>query len=186
MYEQGRSFLDTEKLFASASGVPRKRLENCRIVADRSALLQFIPKGATAAVFGLTHGDCVSQILELTQPAQLHVFSFQYDDGDDMARFSTAIAERHLIFHDTPGLEPDVTRVDWAYIESEITTDAVNFHIDRALPLLRKDGLLIFNGYPSHAGVVGAVNDLAISQACAFVAYSVSSNEVALRIVDEG
>jgi hypothetical protein len=186
MYEQERSFRHNEKLFSNASGVPRRQLENCRIVADRNDLLQLIPKGGIAAVLGLAHGDRVRQILDLTEPAELHVFRFEFDPDDDIGRFGAAIAARRLIFHDCPGLEPDVERIDWAYIENEVTTDAVNFHIERALPILRKDGILVFNGYPSHAGVVGAVNDLAVNQACAFLAYAVSSNDVALRVADGG
>jgi hypothetical protein len=184
MYEQGRSFLNNETLFANAKGVPRKRLENCRIVADRNELLQSIPKGGIAAVFGLACGEDVKQILDQTGPAQLHVFSFRFDGKGDIGQFAAAITERHLIFHDSPGLEPDISRIDWAFIENEITTDAVNFHIDHAFPKLRKDGLMVFNGYPGHAGVVAAVNDLAVSQGCEFVACSVSSNDVMLRVVD--
>src|SRR4051812_40417463 len=118
MYEQKKSFLHNEKLFAKARGIPRRQMENCSIVADRNALLQSIPKGGIVAVLGLAHGDHAAQILDATEPAQLHVFSFQFDPDDDIGRFAAAIAVRRLIFHDTPGLEPDVAQVDWAYIEN--------------------------------------------------------------------
>jgi hypothetical protein len=183
MYEQARSF---DKLFAKASAPPKQQLENCALVPDRNALLRCIPKGGIGAVFGLAQGGPVKQILDMTEPAQLHIFRFHFDGKGDIPQFAAAIAARRLVFHDCPGLERPPERLDWAYLVGETTTKGVNAQIDRALPLLRHDGLLVFAGYPGVARVARAVNDLAVKRGCDFVAFSASSSDVALRVADGG
>lgn len=184
MYEQGQSIHAAGNAFPKGGAIPKKQMENCKLVADREELLRSIPKGGIAAVLGLAQGGGVKQILDVTEPAQLHVFSFHFDGKGDIPQFAAAITARRLIFHDCPGLEPPPKRIDWAYIVNETTAEGVNAQIDRALALLRPDGLLLFTGFPSEAGVVSAVNDLAAAHACAFVAFSASSNDVTLQVVD--
>ena len=186
MREQSRSIQNNETLFATARAVPKRRVQNGQFLPDRNALFQSIPKGSVGAVFGLVGGGIVKQILDMTEPQQLHVFRFHFDGKGDIPQFAAAIAERRLVFHDCPGLEAVSDRIDWAHIMSETTLHRVEALIDQALPLLRDKGLLVFNGFPSEAGVVGAVNDLAINHGCDFVAFSATSNDVMLRIVDNG
>lgn len=50
-----------------------KHIANLRIVLDRDAFLEALPKGGVVAEAGVDHGDFSARILKITQPRKLHL-----------------------------------------------------------------------------------------------------------------
>jgi len=66
---------------AQSKAMPRvelspKHIANLRVVADRDAFLDALPKGGVVAEAGVDHGDFSARILAITKPAKLHLIDF--------------------------------------------------------------------------------------------------------------
>jgi predicted O-methyltransferase YrrM len=120
---------------AQSARIPKVELEarhiaNLRIVTDRKAFLEQLPKGGVVAEAGVDHGDFSAMILAITQPQRLHLIdmwsSKRYHGGlQDIVRdkFKKQIASGQV--HIDLGLSTDVLQrypdatFDWVYIDTD-------------------------------------------------------------------
>ena len=77
-----------------------RHIANLRVVTDRAAFLDALPKGGIVAEAGVDHGDFSAQILAITRPERLHLIdmwsSTRYHGGLEQVvrnKFQREIAE---------------------------------------------------------------------------------------------
>ena len=120
---------------AQSQAIPKyelseKHLRELRIVTDRRAFLEQLPKGGIVAEAGVDHGDFSASILEITRPERLHLIdmwsSARYHSGVGelvRARFAKELAEGRVRID--LGLSTDVLArypdrmFDWIYIDTD-------------------------------------------------------------------
>lgn len=105
-------------------------LRNLKVVTDRKAFLEQLPKGGVVAEAGVDHGDFSAMILAITQPQRLHLIdmwsSERYHGGLQTIvrnKFKTEIASGQVqidlgLSTDVLQRYPDAT-FDWVYIDTD-------------------------------------------------------------------
>ena len=107
-----------------------RHIANLRVVTDRAAFLDALPKGGTVAEAGVDHGDFSAQILAITRPERLHLIdmwsSTRYHGGLEQVvrdKLQREIAEERV--HIDLGRSTDVLQrypdgtFDWVYIDTD-------------------------------------------------------------------
>lgn len=108
-----------------------RHVEGARLLPNRLALLDAMPKGMTMAEVGVADGDFSVEILSRCAPKRLHLVDAwhtdRYVDGENSirSRFATEIAEGKVVIN--KGLSTEVLKdfpqssLDFVYIDTEST-----------------------------------------------------------------
>lgn len=158
----------------------QKHIANLRIVLNREAFLEAMPKGGIVAEAGVDHGDFSARILSITRPKKLHLIdvwsSKRYHDGLQKHvrdRFATQITAGQVQID--LGLSTEVLPgypdgyFDWIYIDTDhgyrVTADELELSRNK----VRRGGIIAghdyitsnFNGGVRY-GVVEAVHEFCV------------------------
>ena len=60
------------QMWLAAPDLEDRHVQNCRVLRNRVAMLEFMPKRAVCAEVGIWTGEFSAHILQATQPAMLH------------------------------------------------------------------------------------------------------------------
>ncbi len=179
-------------LFKNAPKLPQSALDACRLLADREALLDRLPKRAVCAEIGTHEGTFAEAILRIARPREFHIVDI------DLSRLRAApalAADPAVVLHEQDSADCLARFADgyfdWIYIDADHTYPAVRRDADIALRKIKPDGYLVFNDYIfwSHEemlpyGVVTAVNELCLEHDLVFAYFALHRAlycDVALR-----
>lgn len=186
-----------------------KHIENCRLVVDRVALLDLLPKGGVIAEVGVLAGDFSEKILEVVRPGKFYLLDlFESDDWAWTGRFT---AEHHQEFV-TARFEslvkagdvevrqgnswelldafPD-EHFDWIYIDADHSYESVKKDLAAARLKVKPGGLIVMNDYViadaqrgDPYGVMHATNEFCMEEGWELVYMALqehSFNDVVLK-----
>jgi hypothetical protein len=162
-----------------------EHFENCRLFADRRALLEIVPKHSIGAELGVLRGDFSNVLLTDVLPQHLTLIDL---------KFATDISALFRIFIESgivDAIESDSATAlgkfpdghfDWIYIDGDHSLQGVLRDACIAKHKIREYGILIFNDYkmgdhthPSgfyEYGVIDAVNNLCIQDGFELIGFA--------------
>jgi predicted O-methyltransferase YrrM len=181
-------------LFVVPKALRDEHVKECRLYADRIAMLRSFRKGGVWVEVGTAAGAFAGQILEICQPRELHLIDVDFN----LVRKDKHVSESDRVtFHQ--GFSWDVLQsfpddyFDFIYIDANHDLYAVAKDTSAGMKKLNQDGVLIFNDYIifSHVdmcpmGVVPVVNALCNDDGWVMVALALQNKmycDVALRRV---
>jgi hypothetical protein len=188
-----------EGLIREAPQLREEHLRNCSIVADRTVLLERLPRGGIVAEVGVLDGEFSREILRITEPRELHLIDHEIQPGVSEMAEDPSLRTR-LRVHNADSVEalesfPD-GHFDWIYIDAQHAYDGVKRDTDAARRKVKPDGLLVFNDYIVWSyvemepyGVVTAVNELCLDDDWELVYLALPSHmycDVAVRRMARG
>lgn len=151
-------------------------IENLKIVPDPDALLKQMPKNAVVAELGVGRGDFSWHILAVTKPQHLHLLAVPYGgfSAEEQAtllenKFRTEVEAGQVIIHSgnptTKITAMNDGSVDWLYIDSLHSFDAVTTLLNACAAKVKEHGFIVGRNYTNRYlpvreqfGVVDAVN----------------------------
>lgn len=169
---------------AQSGRIPRVELEarhlrNLRVVLDRSAFLEALPKGGEVAEMGVAHGDFSAMILDICKPSKLHLVDFwgseRYASGRVRVetRFQQQIQEGRVVID--LGLSTDVLprfrngQFDWVYIDTDHGYEVTAAELELARTKVKPGGIIAGHDYITgnwdggvRYGVVEAVHEFCV------------------------
>lgn len=166
---------EVEDYFRPAARLDWRHLQNCRVVPDRIELLRTcLPKHGVVAEVGVARGAFTELVLDLSQPAELHLIDKTFDKLR-REHFASTIARGTVRLHESDSAEA-LRRFadryfDWIYIDADHSLAGVKRDLDEAKKKVKRDGVLVLNDYTfwSHRefmayGVVQAVHELCLAE----------------------
>lgn len=183
---------------AAVRAMPEVRLEprhteRCRVLPDRNALLDRMPRGGVAAEIGVAFGDFSAEILTRMAPARLHLVDpwagERYGGGFDRvaARFAAEIGTGQVEMHRgistemLPGF-PEAS-LDFAYIDTDHSYRTTRDELRLCAPLIRPGGRIAGHDFctgnvvqPVVYGVVQAVTEFCAGHDWGFEYLTLESN----------
>ncbi|MBP6311364.1 MAG: class I SAM-dependent methyltransferase [Flavobacteriales bacterium] len=170
---------------AQSSRIPRielqqKHIRNLRVVLDRKAFLEALPKGGVVAEAGVDHGDFSEMILAITEPERLHLIdvwsSARYHGGLEKIvrdKFAKEISSGQVQLD--LGLSTDVLpkyrdgEFDWIYIDTDHGYTVTAAELELARTKVRSGGILAGHDFSTcnwdggvRYGVVEAVHEFCV------------------------
>jgi SAM-dependent methyltransferase len=143
-------------------------LEDCRVVADRYALLKLLPKHGKVAEIGTETGDFARKIVEMAEPVELHVVDINYSKFNPAGLAAPAITRHEGLSTDILATFPDAW-FDWIYIDADHSFEGARADARAAAQKVKPGGYLVFNDFghidPSvrrygvHRAVVEFINE---------------------------
>lgn len=157
-----------------------KHMANLRVMPNRDALLESLPKGGIVAEAGVDHGDFSNRILEITRPARLHLIdawnSRRYHGGLERLvrdKFSREIAAGLVRLN--RGLSIDVLNgfpdgyFDWVYLDTDHSYATTRKELEVARRKVKSTGIIAGHDYVTgnwdggiRYGVVEAVHEFCV------------------------
>jgi hypothetical protein len=157
-----------------------KHIAHLRVVLDRDAFLEALPKGGIVAEAGVDHGDFSARILAITRPQRLHLIdmwgSARYHSGLQQVvreRFAQEIASGRVRID--LGLSTDVLarfpdgHFDWIYIDTDHGYQVTAAELAIARTKVKPGGIIAGHDYTTanwdggvRYGVVEAVHEFCV------------------------
>jgi hypothetical protein len=188
------SGLGSGQLFPPVALPSADRFDGCILLPNRVEMLKRLSKGGTGAEIGTQEGWFADIIMDIVQPAKLHLFDL--DDGPLRAREESTLLRRpevqlHLGDSSTMLATFPEDYFDWIYIDGDHSYEGVSRDIRVARTKVKPGGLLMFNDFTLWSplecidyGVPYAVCELSMSFSFTFVYFALHHylyNDVALR-----
>lgn len=170
---------------AQSRAIPKVELQprhiaRLRVVTDRDAFLEALPKGGVVAEAGVDHGDFSARILAISRPQRLHLIdmwgSKRYHGGLQQHvrdRFAKEIAAGRVRID--LGLSTDVLKAypdglfDWIYIDTDHGYRVTAEELDIARTKVKPGGIIAGHDYTTgnwdggvRYGVVEAVHEFCV------------------------
>ena len=157
-----------------------RHIRNLRVVLDRKALLETLPKQSVAAEIGVDHGDFSAQILAHAAPRHLHLIdswgSARYHEGlvnHVQQRFQPEIAAGQVRINrgiSTEVLETfDDHTFDWVYVDTNHSYQTTAAELELCRRKVKPHGVIAGHDYVTgnwrgwvRYGVVEAVNEFCV------------------------
>lgn len=177
--------------FLNPVRLEKKHIQHCKLLTDRYAILEHLPKNAVVAEIGVLAGDFSQHILDVTKPSKLYLIdTFNIGDWHD-SKDKRFFADNHFEFVEKrfkneiqknvvslkQGIswdklaEFESNYFDWLYIDGDHRYIGVSRDLEQAVRVLKPNGYLVMNDYIyySHAenipyGVIHAVNELCVNK----------------------
>jgi SAM-dependent methyltransferase len=169
--------------------LPEELVADCRMCADRLALIDRLPKGGVVAELGTYKGDFAREILARTAPQRLHLIDIDFTGTDPLVLADARVTQHNGLTHDTIATFPD-GHFDWIYIDADHSYAGVVRDTAASAAKLKPGGYLVFNDFAhidpllGRYGVHQAVVEFALAQRwpMAFFAFNGAAlYDVALR-----
>jgi len=192
---------ERRRMWPAARALEAKHIGSCRLVPNREAMLDLLPKHSVCAEVGIWRGDFSERILRTVRPERLHLIDIDPAAvAAAGARFPTEIADGTVRLHQgdsAPTLRAMPERYfDWIYIDGDHTREGARRDLEAARERLKPGGLIAVNDYiyfsPSDFtkyGVVEAVHDFLVEHDFEMVFLALHDrtyNDVVLREIGSG
>jgi len=170
---------------AQSRAIPKVQLQqrhlgNLKVVPDRTAFLEALPKGGVVAEIGVDHGDFSARILSITRPERLHLIdvwsSSRYHGGLEKVvrdKFATELASGQVKID--LGLSTEVLPrftdgyFDWVYIDTDHGYIVTAAELEIARSKVKAGGIIAGHDYVTgnwdggvRYGVVEAVHEFCV------------------------
>lgn len=163
-----------------------QHIANLKVVPDRAAFLQQMPKGGTVAEMGVASGDFSAMILRNNKPDVLHLIDFwgsdRYASGRAQVedRFRAEIATGNVVID--LGLSTEVLprfpngTFDWVYIDTDHGYAVTAEEMEIARTKVKQGGIIAGHDYVTgnwdggiRYGVVEAVHEFCVKHDWEFI-----------------
>ena len=142
-----------------------KHIKDLKILTNKPALLEVLPKNGIAAEIGVSRGDYSEKILSVTQPQKLHLIDAWIHEGyrgrDQFVkdRFKNEIQLGQVSINQgfsTQELEKfDDGYFDWVYIDSDHTYETTAKELEISRRKVKSGGIIAGHDYAKGAWVQG-------------------------------
>ncbi len=162
---------------------------DCRVCASRRELLKELPQNGKVVEVGTHRGDFAEQILEICNPAELHLVDLDFSFLKPSVRNDARVKLLPGYSHEALSALPDA-QFDWIYIDADHTYASTKRDAEAAAAKVKPGGYLVFNDfahvdpYLGAYGVHRAVIDFARENGWAFAWFAFEPNalyDVALK-----
>jgi len=156
-------------------------LEHARLITDRKALLQLIPKNGIVAELGVASGDYTSQILNISTPEKLHLIDIWHSErynetlfNNVSTKFSSELSAGQVQIHRKLSTEavddfPD-DYFDWIYIDTTHCYKGTKAELELYASKIKPGGIIAGHDYTMgnwnslyRYGVMEAVHEFCVS-----------------------
>lgn len=141
--------------------VAPETLEDARLLPDRTALLDELPTGGTAAEFGVGDGAFAETICAVTAPETLYLVD-QWNDEERRAVEQRFRGRQAVRLRDTDPLsllrDVENDTFDWVYINSSHEYEATLAELRASADKMRDGGVIAGDDYKIINGVIPAVH----------------------------
>jgi hypothetical protein len=161
----------------------QKHIDNLKIVLDRTALLEQMPKNAVCAEIGVDRGQFSDEIIRITRPLTLHLIDAwgdpnRYSDELKEAvrkKFATEMKEGKVEMHigfSTTQLKKFPDRFfDWVYLDTDHTYQTSHDELLILKDKVKQNGIIAGHDYTLgnwigsfRYGVIEAVHELCVTE----------------------
>lgn len=184
----GRLAFQSDSPFAPK--IPQSQLDGCQMLTDRIEMLRRFPSGGVVAEIGTYKGDFARAILDIMQPAELHLADVTFS----LCR-ADVLADPRVRRHEAlsvPFLQSCAdASFDMIYVDADHGYDAVCADIAAAAPKVKPGGYLAFNDFAriirrgfGVLGVQRAVSEFAVASGWPIVYFCLEGEglyDIALR-----
>jgi len=187
---------ERREIWPAAKELSTKYIKNCRMVQNRVALLEHIPKCGKCAEIGVMYGDFSQEILRATTPEKLHLIDLHRPSIEGAkTRFASEMAcgqvEVHLGDSSAIVSEFPESSLDWIYIDGDHAYEGVKRDLEASRHAVKPDGLIVLNDYQYFSivefmkyGVIEAVNEFCLQYDWEIIYFALQGrmyNDVILR-----
>jgi predicted O-methyltransferase YrrM len=130
-----------------------RHIQNLRVVIDRDAFLELLPKKSIVAEIGVAEGVFSAQILAITTPRVLHLIDswthdLRYASSRDQvtAKFAQQVADGQVVIHE--GLSTaELAKFadgyfDWVYLDTSHDYESTRQELELCRAKVKKGGLI--------------------------------------------
>jgi hypothetical protein len=135
-----------------------KHIKNCKMITDRTKLLELLPQNGIVAELGVATGCFSADIIKYNKPTQLHLIdiwgSDRYHEGllDNIkSMFSQKIATEEIFLHRKfshhAALDFPNEFFDWVYIDTTHSYTQTKLELELYAPKIKSGGIIAGHDY---------------------------------------
>lgn len=175
----------------------QKHINNLQVLLDRYHLLMQLPKNAVCAEIGVNEGDFSKQIIQVSEPAKLHLVdawadAARYHDGlklavNDKFREEISIGKVEV----NVGYSTDVLKTfpdnyfDWVYLDTDHTYKTTSAELNILKDKVKVNGIIAGHDYiignwvgDGRYGVIEAVHELCVNNQWELLFITINKDEM--------
>jgi len=181
-YLRDDSQKDRERKEARIAKVPLadKHMANCELLLNRSIMLSKLKKGGSVAEIGVDRGEFSEQIIDMTEPAVLHLVDTWGTDRYHSGLFES-VTKRFENYIDNGRVKIDrkmsteaaadfaENYFDWIYIDTDHSYKTTREELRKYAPKMKADGIIAGHDYSMgnwtgayRYGVIEAVHEFCV------------------------
>jgi SAM-dependent methyltransferase len=142
----GRALAGLSAGWRLSAAIDQGLLDDCRVVQDRRALVDRMPKGGIVAEVGVETGRFSAHILASAQPAELHLLDLTFAATQPDVLAHPAVTLHEGASADVMARFPD-NHFDWIYIDGDHSHAGVAADLAVAARKVKPGGFLVFNDF---------------------------------------
>lgn len=155
-------------------------IKNAKVLVDRSALLELMPKNAVVAEIGVFKGEFSHKILEITKPKKFHLID-AWSDPNYPVSLMNALTDKYGkqisegVVEINRGWSTDVVNqfednyFDWIYLDSDHSYSMTILELEKYKSKMKKNGIIAGHDFVQGAfkygirfGVIEAVSEFCV------------------------
>lgn len=129
-----------------SESLPAELSQDCRFCSSRVEMLAYLPHSAVVAELGTQTGRFAREILQRTNPRELHLIDRDYSQFD-----SSGLCDSRVVRHVGDTSETVATFApnyfDWVYIDADHSYKGVSRDIAACMDRVKPGGFLVFNDF---------------------------------------
>ena len=130
----------------SPPALPAELIARCRMCASRDELIEHLPKRGRIAELGTATGDFARHILDVCDPAELHLVDIDFSRLDARVAADRRVVAARGYSHEVTASFPD-GHFDWIYVDADHSYAGVSRDIAAASSKVKPGGYLVFNDF---------------------------------------